>query len=162
MQVQRRRLSGGPWAGAVGILSAEPLSREAPSDAHRGVWELGEEPPRMLPMAGARRSSRLAVAKWAVATLAPRVQAEGLYHVAQPHMPAYYLLTEAGCNLLLAPNVLRLPDDPEASMLLDVSMEHGGKVMSVSWFPSQLWMPPHISAMKAGDWMERLGWRGQS
>lgn len=110
-------------------------------------------------MAGTRLSSRLAVAQWVKSDLAPRVQASGRYHAAQPHVPAFYLLNEAGCNLLLAPNVLRLPDDPEPSMLLDVSMEHGGKVLSVSWFPGQPWMPPHISAMKPGDWLERLGWR---
>ncbi|MBB3291707.1 hypothetical protein FHT39_000346 [Mitsuaria sp. BK045] len=110
-------------------------------------------------MAGTKLASRLAVARWAMETLAPRVQAGGQYQLAEPHMPAYYLLNEAGCSLLLAPNVLRLPDDPEASMLLDVSMEHGRKVMSISWFPSRPWVPPHISAMKAGDWMIRLGWR---
>lgn len=74
-------------------------------------------------------------------------------------MTAHYVLTEVGCLLLLAPHVFRLPYDPEASMLLDVGMEHGGKVMSISWFPGQPWMPPHIFAMKPGDWMVRLGWR---
>lgn len=61
--------------------------------------------------------------------------------------------------MMLAVNALRLPDDPENSTLLDVWMDHGGKVMSVSWFPSLPWRPPHISTLKAGDWLFRLGWR---
>lgn len=104
-------------------------------------------------------SSRLAVAQWAVSSLAPRVRSTGMHQAAQPHCPAYWQLDEAGCRMMLAVNALRLPDDPESSALLDVWMDHGGKVMSVSWFPSLPWRPPHISTLKAGDWLYRLGWR---
>jgi hypothetical protein len=32
--------------------------------------------------------------------------------------------------------------------------------LSISWFPEKPWMPPDITALKLGDWLYRLGWRG--
>lgn len=42
----------------------------------------------------------------------------------------------------------------------DVWLDVEGKVLSVSWFPDQPWVAAAITALKAGDWMYRLGWRG--
>jgi hypothetical protein len=69
------------------------------------------------------------------------------------------MFCESGCTLFLTINVLLLPTDPETSTLLDVFIDNGGKVMSVSSLPTHPWIPPHISCLKPGDWMYRLGWR---
>ena len=106
--------------------------------------------------------SRLSVARWAIDVLPPMLISEGIHQTATEIFPACWTLSTAGCRLSLATNVLRLPSDPETSTLLDVWLDVGGKVLSVSWLPNQPWVPPVISSLKAGDWMHRLGWRDRA
>ena len=106
--------------------------------------------------------SRLSVARWAIDTLPPMLTSMGSYQSATETFPAHWSLSTAGCKLSLAINILSLPTDPATSTLLDVWLDVGGKVLSVSWFPDQPWVPPVISSLKAGDWMHRLGWRDQA
>jgi hypothetical protein len=110
-------------------------------------------------MRHSRLKSRLLVARWATDALPERIKARGVYTSIGPHRAALWTLSESGCRMSLATGVLRLPHDPALSTLLDVWVDVAGKVMSVSWFPSQPWAPPVITALRAGDWMYRLGWR---
>ncbi len=105
------------------------------------------------------RLPRLAVARWAIDALPARIQEQGVFHAAQPNLPASWRLAQGGCRLLFAPGALLAPDDPELSALVDVWLDVGGKVLSVSWFPKKLWLPPRISTLKPGDWLYRLGWQ---
>jgi len=82
--------------------------------------------------------------------LPPGIKASGLYQGATPSCPAFWTLNEGGCRLALSIDVLRLPNDPALSMLLDIWLDACGKVLSVSWFPTQRWVLPMISALKAG------------
>jgi hypothetical protein len=106
-----------------------------------------------------KRISRLEVAKWAIGALADKVKAAGVYQAALTRCPAYWSSRDGGCKLALTPGVLRSPDDPALSALLDVWLDGSGKVLSVSWFPEKPWIPPNITTLKRGDWMCRLGWQ---
>lgn len=110
-------------------------------------------------MAHQKLKSKLVVARWAIEALPLRIKAEGTFEAAAFPAPAHWTFATSGCKLSLAVGLLRLPDDPALSTLLDVWLDVGGKVLSVSWFPDHPWAPPAITALKAGDWMYRLGWR---
>lgn len=108
-----------------------------------------------------QRIPRLAVARWAIEVLPDRIKEQGSFHAAKPNLPASWRLEHGGCRLLFAPGVLRAPDDPALSSLLEGWLDVGGKVLSVSWFPDKLWLPPVITTLKSGDWLYRLGWQPQ-
>lgn len=112
-----------------------------------------------LPVEGGRRRiPRLAIAKWAIETLPDKVKAEGKFQAAVPRLPAHWRLATRGCRLVLSEGMVRLPDDPALSTLLDVWLDVGGKVLSVDWFPKKPWLPPRITTLKQGDWLYLLGW----
>lgn len=112
------------------------------------------------PKTASGRIPRLVIARWAMETLPSMLRETGAYRPASPTFPASWSLDTSGCKLILTQNVLLLPFDPACSTLLDVWLDVGGKVMSISWFPEKPWMPPHITALRPGDWLYRLGWRG--
>ena len=113
----------------------------------------------VLKMEG-KRTPRLVIERWAMETLPTMVTGAGVYHAGSHRCPAIWILEAGGCKIALTQNVLLLPFDPALSTLLDVWLDVGGKVLSVSWFPEKPWVPPHVAALKPGDWLYRLGWRG--
>lgn len=110
------------------------------------------------PKAASGRIPRVVLARWAMTALPEMVTGSGVYQPASSKGPAFWSLEASGCRLQLAQNVLLLPVDPACSTLLDVWLDIGGKVLSMSWFPEKPWIPPHVTRFKAGDWLYRLGW----
>jgi len=106
------------------------------------------------------RISKLEVARWAIETLPALTQASGVFHAANASAPAHWVLDKVGFKMIFTTQVLLLPTDAELSSMLDVWLAGGHKLLCVSWFPSQPWVPPHISAFRNGDWMHHLGWTG--
>jgi hypothetical protein len=71
-------------------------------------------------------------------------------------MPKRYELKIGILELMLVENALLLPDDPTLSSALYVWVNGQGKVLNVSWCPQRPWAPPHVSNLKAGQWMDTL------
>lgn len=115
-----------------------------------------------VPGAIPKLKSRLAVANWAIAALAPLAKANGTYCPVTASMPAYWDWSQHGCKITVAAGGLLLPDDPELSTLLDVWLDVGGKVLSVAWFADAPWRPVRVTRVVAGDWMYRLGWKSEA
>jgi len=109
---------------------------------------------------GSARIPRLVIARWAMETLPTMVTGAGVYEAGSLLRPAFWSLDVGGCKLVLTQSVLLLPVDPALSTLLDVWLDVGGKVLSISWFPEKPWIPPRVVALKSGDWLYRLGWKG--
>lgn len=101
---------------------------------------------------------RLEFARFAIAQLAPRVRAKGVYQPATHSSPALWKLHMDGLHIGLATNVLLLPTDSSTSELLDIWPESGRKIFSVSWHPREPWIPPRVSCFHAGEWMTTLGY----
>jgi len=105
------------------------------------------------------RTDRLAIARWAIETLPSKVKANGQFHPADPTQPKHWIWSTGGLTTCLAEGVLQAPGDAALCDMLDVWQEGKGKVLAVAWSPAQPWMPPRLSALKASDWMEALGWQ---
>lgn len=100
---------------------------------------------------------RLELARFAIAHLAPRVKAEGIYQCATHHGPAFWTLQLTDLRISLASNALLLPTDSSTSNVLDIWPESGRKIFSVSWYPEAPWIPPRVSCCRAGEWMRKVG-----
>jgi hypothetical protein len=100
---------------------------------------------------------RLEFARFAIDTIAPWVRAEGVYEPANARMPGHWTLEKEGLVILLTGNALVLPTDRSTASLLDIWPGQQQKIFSVSWHPAQPWLPPHVTCLRPGDWMARLG-----
>ena len=91
-------------------------------------------------MGAMTQASRLEIARWAIESLPARLKGAGVHQTASSRAPAFWELEEAGCKIVLTHDVLLMPVDPTLSNLLDVWLDAGPKVLSVSWFPDQPWV----------------------
>lgn len=102
------------------------------------------------------RHDRLAIARCAIEILVPLLRSNGKYHPAGTGGPSRWTLEWRGLNVSLVGQVLLLPDHATQSSLLDIWPAKGQKALSVSWVPSQPWLPPRVVSFKPGDWLMEI------
>jgi hypothetical protein len=84
-----------------------------------------------------RPGLRLAIVRWAIDALPPRIQADGIFWRVEVARPGTWLLEASGFRLALTPDVLLLPTDSGLSMLLDIWCDAGAEVFSTSRLPDR-------------------------
>lgn len=99
------------------------------------------------------RHDRLAIARTAIEVLVPLLRSKGEYHPSEAGLPSRWTLQWRGLQVSLVGQVLLLPDDTAQLSLLDVWPAKGQKVLSVSWMPSQPWLPPRVVGFRPGEWL---------
>jgi hypothetical protein len=105
------------------------------------------------------RTDRMAIANWAIKSLAPLVRTQGTYVPSDGRAPAYRKVTSRGLQIFLIERVLLSPVEKELSSSLDLWPAEGGrKCMSVVWVPERPWQPPRLSSFRKGTWLQAAGW----
>lgn len=102
------------------------------------------------------RHDRLAIARSAIEILVPLLRSHGKYHHAGIGGPSRWTLEWHRLNVSLVGQVLLPPGDAAQSALLDIWPAKGQKALSVSWVPSQPWLPPRVVSFKPGDWLMEI------
>lgn len=106
------------------------------------------------------RTNLLAIARWTVQDVAPRVKVNGEYHPATPIAPCYFAWQTVNIDLVLTERYLPFPEAKALENMVDVwaGLLHKRKVLSVSWAPDAPWIPPVVRNFKAGEWLQELGY----
>lgn len=99
------------------------------------------------------RHDRLAIARCAIEILVPLLQSHGKYHHAGIGGPSRWTMEWRGLKVSFVGQVLLLPGDAAQSALLDIWPTKGQKALSVSWVPSQPWLPPRVVSFRASKWL---------
>lgn len=106
---------------------------------------------------GMSAQEKLAIAKAAMSQLPALIRSHGTYHAATATQPAIWLAERGSWLLAMVEGFRRLPTDPGASTIVDISAKPSGKVFSVSWIPELPDVAPHIACCMQGAWLDALG-----
>ena len=102
------------------------------------------------------RHDRLAIARSAIEILVPLLRSHGKYHHGGIGGPSRWTLEWRGLNVSLVCQVLLLAGDATQSAWLDIWPTKGQKALSVSWVPSQPWLPQRVVSFRASKWLIEL------